>query len=105
MRAGKYSYIVEYPENTFYFHNCVVHYRTENVPLKFAMPEGAGSEVAPQAAFDKQSSVFKTWTEPGPEKLQDAIQHDLRSIRFAAFLPASELKAMERFITEHFGEL
>jgi len=42
------------------------------------------------------------WT---AEKLQEAIQHDLRGIKFATFLEQSDIKPMEKFITDSFAEL
>lgn len=57
LKAGRYSYIVEYPENTFYFHNAAMYYRTENIPLKFQLPPpgpgGAGQDAAQPSDSDR----------------------------------------------------
>ena len=34
LRAGKYSYIIEYPKGKFYFHKSIIHFRDEAVPVK-----------------------------------------------------------------------
>jgi len=67
LKAGRFSYVIEYPKGEFYFHKALVHYRKEQMPLKLVdVGNGQNALRDPRIhleCFDRKTSLFAEWPE------------------------------------------
>lgn len=86
LNAGRFSYIIEHPKGTFYFHKSLIHFRKEPLPLNVISPE---EEYLVDFVLAK--SVFSEFKYPDDPIVQTAreraIAHDLGSIAWKLALP------------------
>ena len=69
MAAPKFEYVIEYPRGTLYYHNAIVNYREESLPLHQIEDPGSTFDSTLvdhrliTGYFEKTRSVFSLWKE------------------------------------------
>ena len=68
LKAGRFSYVVEYPTGVFHCHQALVHARCEPLPVKTikvgeveCKETGCGHSHALTGYFEHEKSVFSSW--------------------------------------------
>ena len=108
LNAGRFSYIVEYPKGTYFFHKSLIHFRKEPLPLNvLSQEEGLLLD------FVLSKSVFSEFTHPDDPIMatmkERAIQHDLASIVWKAVLPdaigTGPMQECKNYYEKHFDAI
>ena len=101
LRPGKFNYVIEYPEGTYFFHKASILFRNEPIPLKQLDFHGNDGLIE----FDKSTSVFKDWVEDNRRRIEDCLEHDFKNIEWLRFIEKGDMTFVKDFVTENFDDL
>lgn len=87
LRPGRFSYIVEYPRGTYYFHKGLIDFRKEPIVrehLRVGRNDDSQSDsgASGDGTFKVQASVFWDWRGDTDQILNECLNHDLRHLDF-----------------------
>lgn len=103
--AGNFSYVIEF-EGEFYFHKCLVNYRTESIPSKVLDVGEYEEEQHESKPFSHPGSVFRLYQVQAPEALAEACyEHDKRCLELSSFLDHANEYDADQFMEKRMLEL
>lgn len=98
LEAGKYEYVIKYVDE-YTFHNCVVHFRTESLPVNVVNSEISKNK----PVFVKPASVFADWRQDTDSKVTKCIDHDLKNLNLSSLYQDKETATtIGKYITQNF---